>query len=110
MVQRETLAELALRKQALVLESELNRLTLRVECHNVRTGVKGLGAGHSLGWWWLATPLAGFVASRLLRRPDSLLHRTVSLLKWLPAVWTFWKNFGGGSKPKDSPPAPACKQ
>jgi hypothetical protein len=97
---RETLGELALRKKALILESELNRLTLQAEYQKVRAGIKGWGAGNQSGWWWLLAPVAGFFAVHMLRRPDSLLHRVVSLLKWLPPVWTIWKNFCNGSMPK----------
>lgn len=103
MAGRETLSELALRKQALVLESELNRLTLQTECQNVRAGIKGLGAGNSSGWWWLLAPVAGFFAIRLFRRPDAAARPLMSLLKWLPSVWTLWKTFSGKNRAKNPP-------
>jgi len=105
MAGRETLGELALRKQALILESELNRLTLRAECQNVRAGIKGLGAGNPSGWWWLLAPVAGFFAIRMFRRPGSVLNRAVSLLQWLPQVWTLWKSFASASRVPKPPPA-----
>jgi hypothetical protein len=103
MAGRETLGELALRKQALILESELNRLTLRGEYQNVRAGIRGLGTRNQSGWWWLLAPVAGFFAIRLFHPPDSVLNRMGSLLKWLTPVWTLWKSFGGSGKPKDPP-------
>lgn len=110
MAGRETLSELALRKQALVLESELNRLILQAECQNVRASIKGLGAGNpSGGWWLLLAPVAGFIAIRLLRRPDAASSRVWSLLKWLPSLWTLWKNLGGINQPQN-PSVPGSKK
>lgn len=109
MAGKETLSELALRKQSLVLESELNRLTLQAEVQNVRAGIRGLGTGNPSGGWWLLAPVAGFFVVRLLRRSTTAASPVMSLLKWLPSVWTLWKTFCEKSRAKE-PSSPDGKQ
>jgi len=68
------MTELQLRKQVLLLESDLNRLALRVECERL-TGA-GTWAGRLTGirkavgpWALVLAPLAGVALAAGLRRP-----------------------------------------
>jgi len=103
MAERETLGELALRKRALILESELNRMNLRAECENVRAALADLKGGSHPGRWWLLGTAAGFFAPHLFPISNPLLTRSASLLKWLPSLWAIGKRFLGSRKPPGAP-------
>jgi hypothetical protein len=99
MVGREKINELRLRKQALILESELNRLALRTECQNLWAATAGLSGKAKAGYWgWALAPVAGFLTMRLFRRAESGLGRALSALKWLQPLYALWKSFGGKRK------------
>lgn len=80
---------LELRKQALLMESELNRLTLCLEVKRLReTGADWAGrvaeARQRLTPWAIAlAPLAGLLLARRLRRPSSKTARS----RLLPTIW-----------------------
>ena len=86
-----------------MLESGLNRLALRAECQNLRAATAGLGGRVKAGGWWLVlAPVAGFLATRLVRRSESTLGRGLSALKWLLPLYDLWKSFDGDRKRSES--------
>ena len=96
MAGKENLTELSLRKQALIVESELNRLTLRVEIDQLRAAAAGIGRGAKAGGWLsLLAPLAGIWFMRRFRRRESAPDRTTSVLRSLLSLYALWKNFRG---------------
>jgi hypothetical protein len=81
---------LQLRKKALVLESELNRLAVQAECQRLR---------EATGWLSLITGaqslirLAGVALTFHLRRPasaDGFLSRALRLAPSLIQLWRAW--------------------
>jgi hypothetical protein len=95
---REELEKLALEKQTLVAESGLNRLVLQAEIQNLRSATAWVSeatrwprkAGPLL---LVLTPLAGFLLTRLSRRPDSWFNRVTAAAKWIGPLYTLWKTF-----------------
>jgi hypothetical protein len=96
------ITELQLRKKALLLESNLNRLRLRAEIaqlHEATEWVKNLhGLRQRLRPWAVAlAPLAGVAAALGLRRSSTggLLQKTLVIA---PALIRLWRTF---AKPSD---------
>ncbi|MGA2245384.1 MAG: hypothetical protein ABSH48_10320 [Verrucomicrobiota bacterium] len=86
------MSELRLRKQALLVESELNRIALRLQYQQLQAATAGLcGKVETVGRWWPLMPVAGFFAARLFRRPGSAFGRAVSALKWLQPLYALWR-------------------
>lgn len=101
MAERDTLERLRLQKQALLLESGLNRMELRRECRAV--------AGH---FAWLndpvgaarenspllvtLAPLAGVLASRVLRSSRPGTSKLALLIDALRIAWPLWRQFAAG--------------
>lgn len=88
---------LELRKKALLLESDLNRLRLRAEIEQLREAadltrnLKGLG--QRLGPWALAlAPVAGIVTALGLRRSSGggFLWKTLAVA---PGLIRLWRSF-----------------
>ncbi len=100
MLGRRTLEEVRRQKEALLLESSLNRLKLQAELQNLRSfanPVSGL-AGKAQGlfpWLILLAPAAGFFAFRGARRAGSLGSRLASMLKLLMPAYQLWRRFSG---------------
>ena len=98
MLGREELDKLALEKQTLVAESGLNRLVLQAEIQNLRSATAWVSeatrwprkAGPLL---LLLAPLAGFLLTRLSRRPDSWFNRVTAAAKWIGPLYTLWRSF-----------------
>jgi hypothetical protein len=94
---------LALEKQALVAESELNRLMFQVERQNLRSATAWVNeaarwpqkAGPLL---LVLAPLAGFLLTRVYRRQDSWLKRVSAAAKWIGPLYTLWKSFSASRK------------
>lgn len=83
-------------KQALLLESNLNRLKVQAELQNLRSAVKPIGglAGKAQGLLplvMLLAPVAGFFAVRGVGRPGSLPARVVSAVKLVGSLFRWWK-------------------
>jgi hypothetical protein len=97
------LANLALEKQVLVAESDLNRLALQAEIQNLRSAAAWVSEAarwprnHGALLLVLA-PLAGFLLTRSSRRPDSWLNRVAAAAKWVGPLYSLWKNFSAGRK------------
>jgi len=92
------LAQLRLQKQALVLESSLNRHALVSEVNELRSAAARVSnALHAsrrfVPLLMLLAPLAGFFAYRAARRPVSLITRLVKLAKWIGPAYSLWRSF-----------------
>ena len=89
---------LQLRKKALVLESELNRLALQAECQRLREAASRLspikGARSQVPIWaFVLSRLAAVALTFHLRRPpsaDGLLSRALRLVPSLIQLWRAW--------------------
>jgi hypothetical protein len=86
--------ELQLRKKTLILESDLNRLTLRSELHDLCVvGGRFRPPLLKLKWFLPLAPVAGYLAIRLLRRRGSKMRRWFHGLKWLPTLYLLWRGY-----------------
>ena len=98
MLGRKKLGPLQLQKQALILESSLNRLALQAEWQNLRQAGRRLTNpaqtfGNANPWLLLLAPVAGFLAVRSLRGQESMLSRATALLKWAVPLYRLWTRF-----------------
>ena len=103
MLRREALDKLAAHKQALLVESSLNRLTLQAELQNLRSATAWVreiagGAEERAPWLLFLAPLAGFLLARVSRRPDSWLSRALAAAKWIGPLYSLWKRVAGGRR------------
>jgi hypothetical protein len=100
---RKELNKLDLEKQTLVAESGLHRLSLQVELQNLRTATAWI---NEAGRWpqkagpllIVLAPLAGFLLTRISRRPDSWFNRLSAAAKWIAPLYTLWKGFSASRK------------
>jgi hypothetical protein len=102
------LANLDQQKQALLLESGLNRFTLQAEFQSLRsTGAWVSGASRELApLLAVLAPLAGFLLVRKARRSESWLRRLLALAKWVLPVYRLWKSFSASrGEPEARTPA-----
>ena len=112
MLGRKDLDALQLRKRALLLESELNRLACAAEWRNVRASAAWAGeAAHTWRqfkpWLVLLAPLAGILVARGARRPVGAVSRVLTILKWGRTLRSIWKDVAGTASSTDSEtPAP----
>jgi hypothetical protein len=93
---RNEIARLKLQKQALVLQSGLNRVELQGEVHDLRAGLGGIRrTGQKSAPWLVAlAPVAGFFLVRSMRRqPASWLIRLVKATKWIGPAYGLWRTF-----------------
>jgi hypothetical protein len=107
---RKELGPLQLQKQALILESDLNRLAMQAEWQNLRQAGRRLTQpAQALGnvnlWLLLLAPVAGFLAARGLRGQDSWLSRVTSLLKWAVPLYRVWTRLRSKSADQAEPEA-----
>lgn len=80
------------RKHELLLESELNRQVLRVECANIAIEVGRFRRGYEWAqraWTW-AVPLAGFLLARKKTKATGTFAKGSLLLTALRAGWKVW--------------------
>jgi hypothetical protein len=90
------MTELRLRREALVLESELNRQALRVELMRIEMSFdrvrQGIISGHNL-WKWIA-PLAGLLMARKFGRAGGMgnMAKGSALFAAGQSLWTWWRN------------------
>lgn len=95
---RKELAPLLLQKQALILESSMNRLALQNEWQSLQQAAGRLtkpaqAFGNVNPWLLILAPVAGFLAVRSLRRHDSMFRRVAPCLKWALALYGVWTRF-----------------
>jgi hypothetical protein len=92
--------DLEVRKRALLLESQLNRLTLRAECGQLRDALSWAGcvkeAQRQLGpWLWGLAPVALSLLGRRLRGRSSgpgFWTRAFELGLGLVRLWRVWES------------------
>lgn len=80
------------RKQELLLESELNRQVLRVECGKLafKAGQFRRGYGWAQSAWTWAAPLAGFLLARKRGKAAGAFAKGSLLFTGLRAGWKVW--------------------
>ena len=96
MVGRTAREQLRLRKQTLILASEVNRRLLESEFQQLRVATSWLGEAKRFGqktrpWWPLLASLAGFLAVRGFRNSSPFLSRTGSFLNVISTAYSLWK-------------------
>ncbi len=90
--------ELRAKKEALLLESSLNRLKLQADLQSLRglmnpaAGLAGKAQG-LLPWLTLLAPLAGFFAFRGLRRSGSFTGKLASAARLGLQAYQLWRRF-----------------
>ena len=100
---RKELERVHLQKQALILESSLNRYALRAELQVLRSAAGWMSTAtraprRVAGVLTLLAALAGFFAVKSARRPDSWLNRLAALAKWVGPLYTLWRSFSAPRK------------
>jgi hypothetical protein len=102
------ITRLNLQKQALMLESGLNRLTLQAEWEKLRSSTAQLsGAGRKRAPLLLVlAPLAGFFLARGARRskPASWFAHLPTAVKLIGPAIALWKSFATLRKKEDREP------
>jgi len=98
---RKELDKLNLQKQALLLESSLNRAALQAEIRRLRTATTWVREATSVSrelapWLTLLAPVAGFLVARRARRSASWFGRVVTVVKWIGPLYGLWKRFASG--------------
>jgi len=87
------LKELQLRKRALLLESEMNRQVLQVECGRIRYGLGRLRRGY--GWaqhaWAWAVPAAGLLLARKFKGRAGVFANSSLIWGALRSAWQLWE-------------------
>ena len=100
MVGRKALEQYRLQKQVLILESDLQRLALRTEWDNLRSATAWMNEAAGIGrkvspWLFMLAPVAGFFASRVLGHRRGSWRFLLSLTRWIPRAFAWWKSFAG---------------
>jgi hypothetical protein len=95
---REELDKLAIQKQALLVESGMNRLALQAELNSLRSGTTWLstatgGAGKFTSLLPVVASVAGFLLARRARRSGSRLSQAAAVLKWIGPLYGLWQWF-----------------
>lgn len=108
---RTELNRLDLRKQALVLESDLNRFALQAEFRNLHSATTWVGelTQKSRGFAPLLlvlAPLAGFLLSRGSRQAHSWLSRVSAAAKWAIPLYRLWKSYSASQAEKEAATPP----
>jgi hypothetical protein len=93
------LKSLELRRRELVLQSTINRLTMKEELQHLQTAFhpaeRIVGSLRAVRpWLLLLAPLAGIFAARSVRGNGSGFSKLMSLLKLLRTLLALWKEFG----------------
>jgi hypothetical protein len=100
---RQELEKLRLRKQALLLESDLNRLVLQAETRSLGSATSWVSeatrASRGVAPLLLAlAPLASFLLAREPRRSDSWFSRVARAAKMIVPLYQLWKSFSAARK------------
>ena len=105
MLGRKEIDNLNLRKQALLLESSLNRRAFQAEFQNLRSATAWVSevAQVSRGLPPLLpilAPLAGFLLVRSSRQSHSWLSRIVAAARWVGPLYRLWRGFSASREPQ----------
>ena len=103
---------MSLQKQALLLESGLNRLALKAEIQSLRATTSWVGEATRASREFaplllVLAPLAGFLLARGSRRPDSWLNRVAGAAKWIVPLYRLWRSFAPRRKEAEATEPPA---
>ena len=107
MLGREELDKLNLRKQALLLESSLNRAALQAEMRSLRSATTWVREASSVSREFapllaLLAPVAGFLVARGARRSASWFNRMMTAVKWIGPLYGLWKSYFAGRKESEA--------
>jgi hypothetical protein len=111
MLGRQELDKLSLQKQALLLQSSLNRVALQEELRSLRSATTWVRGAGSLSREFapllvFLAPLAGFLLARGASRRDSWFGRIVTVVKWIGPLYGLWKRYlAGRQEPEAGEPA-----
>lgn len=100
---RKELEQLRVQKQALLLESGLNRHALISEIDALRSSGARLRNTIRAPRYFVpllmgVATLAGFLAFRSARRPVSLFTRLASAAKWIGPAYSLWRSISAARK------------
>jgi hypothetical protein len=100
---RKEVEDFRLQKQALLLQSGVNRLQLQLELQELRSSAAWLtGAArpprHLTPLLVVLASLAGCFLIRSFRRPDSLFNRAAAVAKWIGPLYALWRRFSADRK------------
>jgi hypothetical protein len=101
---RTNIEQLNLRKQALVLESSLNRQAVVLEAGELRSAASWVSSASRVSqrvapFLMVLAPLAGLLAVRRARQPISMISRLAKLAKWIGPAYSIWRSFSAARKP-----------
>ncbi|HOX55838.1 MAG TPA: hypothetical protein P5205_03840 [Candidatus Paceibacterota bacterium] len=107
MLGREELDKLAAQKQALLVESSLNRLAWQADFQHLRSATVWMkaasgGVGKASPLLLLLAPLAGFLLARRSRPSGSWLSRALATLRWIAPLYGVWKRYSAASRKAES--------
>ncbi len=108
---RKGLEQIGIQKQALVVESSLNRHALMLEIDELRSAAARVSnavqaSRRFLPLLTLLAPVAGFFAIRSVRQPVSLIARLsklIKLAKWIAPAYSIWRSFSAARRGEDEP-------
>jgi hypothetical protein len=83
------------RKRDLLLESQLNRQLLQIECQRLRLSFERLRSGWLSGrnvWKW-AAPVTGFIVARRFSRSSGLMAKGSLFVSIASTIWKLWSAF-----------------
>ena len=108
MLGRKELDRLSAQKQALLLESGLNRVAMQAELQSLRSATTWVREAASASRRFtpllvLLAPVAGFLAARGARRVSSWFSRVVTVIKWVGPLYGLWKQFAPRRKRPEVP-------
>lgn len=110
MLGREELDKLNLRKQALLLESELNRVAFRAEVQTLRSATSWVSDATRASREFapllpVLAPLADLFLTRRSRRSDSWLSRVTEAMRLVLPLYRLWKGLSSlTAKRKEAAP------
>ncbi len=101
------LEELHVQKQALLLQSNLNRAALQAEMRHLRAATTWMRQAARISreltpWLALLASVAGFFAARGTRRSPSWFSRIMTAFKWLGPLYGLWKRSAAGRGEADA--------
>ena len=106
MLGRNELDKLNLQKQALLLESSLNRAALQADLRRLHSATTWVREVTSVSreftpWLTLLAPIAGFLVARRARRSASWFGRVVTAAKLAAPLYGLWKRWAPGRQAAD---------
>ena len=101
MLGRKELDKLNLQKQALLLESSLNRAALQADIRRLRSATTWVREATSVSREFapllaFLAPVAGFLVARGVRRSAPWFRRIVTAVRWVAPLYGLWRRFAPG--------------